>query len=61
MEFYKEESNEIVGYDDIYYYIYQKNKLEIIGKYSEKFKAKIKIKIIYQKNNYLEKNVLNFI
>ena len=37
MELYKEESNEIVGYDDIYYYIYQKNKGEIIGKYSEKF------------------------
>ena len=37
MELYKEESNEIVGYDDIYYYIYQNNKGEIIGKYSEKF------------------------
>lgn len=60
MELYKEESNEIVGYDDIYYYINQKNKGEIIGKYSEKFKAINKDKNYRLKKQLFRKTCAKF-
>ena len=60
MELYKEESNEIVGYDDIYYYIYQNNKGEIIGKYSDKFKAINKDKNYRSKKQLFRKKCAKF-
>ena len=48
MEFYKEENDKEIGYDDIYFYIYQ-NINNYIGKYSDKFK------LLYKNNNYKSK------
>ena len=61
MDIYKNENNKEIGYDDIYFYIYQ-NINNNIGKYSEKFK------LLYKNNKYKskkqifrKKNVLNMI
>ena len=38
MEFYKDESKNEIGLDDIYYYKYHYNNVEETGKYTDKFK-----------------------
>ena len=50
---YKEKNDNLIGYDDIYYYLYfYKENNRQYGKYSEKFKK------IYKDNNYKSQKAL---
>ena len=53
LDIYKNENNKEIGYDDIYFYIYQ-NINNNIGKYSEKFKS------LYKNNNYKSKKQIPY-